>query len=287
MQVSIGGLTNGAIYALILLGILLAYQVSKAVNFAHGQLGMLAAFGAYFLYERHGFPVWFALLLGVAAAAMTGAFTEMALLRRLPSNLNGFDLVMTLGVLLILTSVAENVFGDSTYSFVDLFNRNSATVGGVYLNGSDLLVIGTTAVALVVTYVTLKRTRVGVNLRAAAESPLIARSVGINVNAIRALTWAVSGVLAAVAGVLVASRLSVDAFYMTPFLIKAFTAGIIGGLDRFTAPLAAAFALGVYENWVAFVFGSDVQTPAVFILIIVLLSFAPREFLEERREGRA
>lgn len=286
-QITLGGLASGCIYALILLGILLSYQVSKAVNFAYGQLGMLAAFGAWWLYERNGFPVWLAIAIGVLAAGIVAAGEEALILRRLPESLAGFDLVITLGVLLMLTALGENVFGNNAYSFTNILNRESLTVRGVFVNGNDLLVIGLTIGLLAATYLVLARTSAGMTIRAVADQPSIAKTVGLNVNRVRTATWAVSGLLAALAGIIVASRLNVDAFYMTPFLIKAFIAGIIGGLDRFLAPLAIAIGLGIYEAWSAFLLGSDVQTPAVFVLIIVLLALAPRRFLEERHEARA
>ena len=124
-------------------------------------------------------------------------------------------------------------------------------------------------------------------MRASAMNPDLARSFGVNVSRVKAITWTVSGILAALVGIVLASRLSVDPYYMTPFLISAFIAGIIGGLDRFAAPILIAFGLALYQNWSRFLFGSTAGTASLFILVIVLLAVLPKRFLDERRESRA
>lgn len=286
-QVTLGGLTSGALYAVLLLGVLLVFHVSKQVNFAYGQSGMVAAFGSWYLYSTVGLPTWFALLLGVAAAIALTTLTDVVIIKRLPEGRAGYDLVVTLGVLLLLTAGAQTAFGTNAQSYVKLWSDQRTTIGGVLVNTNDVLVIAIGVIAPIAAYLILRRTGLGVALRASAENPSIARSVGINVGAVRTAVWAISGLTAAVGAILMASRLSVDAFYMTPVLIKAFIAGMIGGLDRFVVPMIAAFGLGLYEAWAMYLFGAPAATPAVFILIIVVLSVAPKRFIEERYEARA
>lgn len=287
LQVTISGLASGSIYVLVLIGILLIYQVSGAVNFAHGAIGMFAAFGSYFLYATVGLPVALSVLVGLASATGLAIVIDRVILAHVPPDRPGYDLVVTLGVLLFLTAMAQVWFGNNTYSYLTLLTRSSVTLGGVYISLSDVSVILLAAATVVGGAVVLRRTSIGLSIRATAADPSVAQSVGLNVGSIRASVWGAAGLLAGVSGVLVASRLSVNAFYMTPILIKAFIAGIIGGLDRFAAPLLAAIGLGVYEAWVVFLLGARFRSPAVFILIIVLLAVAPRSLLEERNEARA
>lgn len=286
-QVTLGGVTSGAIYALLLIGVLLVFHVSKQVNFAYGQCGMVAAFGSWYLYSQAGLPVWLAVVIGIGASIALTTLTDVGIIKRLPEGRAGYDLVVTLGVLLLLTAGAQLLFGSNAESYLKLWTNKSTTVGGVFVNANDVICIGIGIVASIATYLVLNRTGIGVALRASAENPAVARSVGINVGALRTATWAVSGLTAAVGAMLLASRLSVDAFYTTPVLIKVFIAGMIGGLDRFTAPILAAFGLGVYEAWAMYFFGGPADTPALFILIIAVLSFAPKRFIEERYEARA
>lgn len=285
-QITVGGLAAGAVYALLLLGVLVVFQVSRNINFAYGQVGMVAAFGSWYLYSVRSWPVVLAVIIATALAVAISALIELAV-RRIPDGRAGLDLVVTLGVFLLLTSVAQNLVDSNTHSYLSLLTDKRTVAAGVYVNGNDVAVVVLAVLAIGVFYWLLVRTSVGVSLRAAAESPAIARSAGINVAVLRTGTWIVAGLVAAVVGMVTASRLSVDAFYMTPVLVKVFIAGMIGGLDRFFAPLIAAFLLGLYEAWVVYFAGASAATPAVFLLIIAVLAFMPRRFVEDRREVRA
>ena len=286
LQVTLSGLATGCLYALMLVGILLVYQVSKNLNFAYGQVGMLGAYVAYFLIVSRGMPLWAGLLIGIGAAGTLAALMDFVIIRRIPER-HGYDLVVTLGALLFFTAIAELVFGTAANSFVTLLGNYASTVEGVYVNGNDVLSIALGTVAIAAGHYVIKGTDVGVSLRAAAESAPVAMSVGINVLGLRTLMWAASGVFVAIAAMMFAARLSINPFYMTPILINVFIAGMIGGLERYWPPIVAALGIAVYESWVQYWFGGAAATPALFILIIIALSLAPARFLEERHEGRA
>lgn len=285
-QITVGGLATGAVYALLLLGVLVVFQVSRNINFAYGQVGMVAAFGSWYLYSSLGWPVALAVVVATALGVAISALIELAV-RRIPDGGSGLDLVVTLGVFLLLTSLAQNLVDSNTHTYLSLLTDRQTVAGGVYVNGNDVAVVVLALLAIGAFYWLLARTSLGVSLRAAAESPAIARSAGINVGMLRTGTWAVAGLVAAAVAMITASRLSVDAFYMTPVLVKVFIAGMIGGLDRFFAPLAAAFFLGLYEAWVVYFAGANAATPAVFLLVILVLALMPKRFVEERREVRA
>ncbi len=288
LQVTLAGLATGSVYALLLLGILMVFRVSKAVNFAQGQLGMIAAYVAWALFTAEVMPIWLALLVGLVLGAGLALLTDRLFIERLArrGTLEGQDLVATLGVMLLLTAAAETFIGTQTKSFTPLGNDIQIEFRTVVINLNQLLVLIGTLFILVVFALFLK-TGPGVAMRASAMSPDLARSFGVNVSRVKAITWTISGLLAAVCGIVLASRLSVDPYYMTPFLISAFIAGIIGGLDRFVIPIVIAFGLALYQNWSSFLFGATAGTASLFILVIVLLAVLPKRFLDERRESRA
>jgi branched-chain amino acid transport system permease protein len=285
-QVAVSGVAQGSLYAIALLGVLIVFQVSKNINFAYGQIGMVAAFGSFFLYTTARLPVWLAMGLGVAAAVALSAFTDFFIIRRI-ANRQGLDFVVTLGELLLLTSLAELLLGTSAQSYLPLLSDVSWTVGGVFINANDLLAVALGVICVGAAAFVLTHTTLGISLRAAAEDPAIAQSVGISVPALRTATWAVSGLLVALAGMMFASRLSVSSFYMTPIIINVFIAGMIGGLERFWPPIAAAFFIAVYQSVISYLFGEAGGVPALFLLVIAALSLIPKRFLDERREARA
>jgi branched-chain amino acid transport system permease protein len=287
IQVMLGGLAFGCIYAILLLGVLLVFQVSKCVNFAYGQIAMVAAFGGWALYAQVGLPVWLALAVGAFVAVVLNSAIDFVAIRRIPEGRPGIELVVTLGIFLLLAAVMQQVVDANSHTFTSLGADKVSSVGGVLVSANDVALVLLTILIVAAAWALLSRTTLGTSLRASAEDATIAASAGINVRRLRTGTWAVAGLLAAVVGCLVGSRLSVDAFFMTPVLIKVFVAGMIGGLDRFWPPLVVAVLLGVYESVAVFFLGTNAGTPAVFVLIIVALAFMPRRFVTDRTEVRA
>jgi branched-chain amino acid transport system permease protein len=286
LQITLSGLATGALYAIMLLGVLIVYQVSKNINFAYGQIGMVAAFGSYWLYADNGWPVWLAVLIATAVAVAISAFTDLLIIRRI-SGRQGLDFVVTLGELLLLASLGEILFGTSARSYLTLLSNISWRIGGVFINANDLLAICLGITFVILGHFVLRRTTLGISLRAAAEDADIAQSAGIFVPALRTAVWAFSGLLAAVAGMMFASRLSVSSFYMTPLVINVFIAGMIGGLERYWPPILAAFFIALYQAFAIYFFGEAGGVPALFILVVAILSLMPKRFVEERHEARA
>lgn len=285
-QVLAGGVTQGCLYALMLLGVLLVFQVSKVMSFAYGQVGMVAALTAWAV-STSGVPVALALVLGTVLAVLLNSVIDVVAIRRIPSDRVGLDLVVTLGLFLLIAAAMQQLVDSNSHSFPALGADTQATVLGARISVNDAVVVGLAVVVVTAAWLVLSKTSLGTNLRACAEDADIAASTGINVRALRTGTWAVAGLLAAVVAVAVASRVAVDAFYMTSVLVKVFIAGMIGGLDRFWPPLLAAVGLGVYESLAVATFGADAGVPAVFLLIIAVLAVVPRRFVIDTSEARA
>lgn len=286
-QVLLSGLVTGCLYAVLLLGVLIVFQVSKSINFAYGQIGMVAALGSWFLYSTVGLPVWLALVVGAAVAMAVNSAIDFVVIRHISDGRPGLDVVVTLGIFLLLTAAMQQLVDANSHTFVSIGADARTTVAGVVISLNDIVVVSVTLILIGVARRLLTRTPLGTNLRASAEDAGIASAAGVNVRRLRSGSWAVAGLLSALVGFLVASRSSVDAFYMTPVLIKVFIAGMIGGLDRFLIPLMVAVLLGVYENATVFLLGANAGTPAVFLLIIVALALMPKRFMNERSEVRA
>ena len=287
IQVTVNGIALGLLYALVLFGILLIFRVSKVVNFAHGQFAMFGGLGSLYLILGFGWPLWLAIVVIVPAVAVVAILTDVLLVRRLPSPPDGRDLVLTLGLLLAFTSFGENILQQGAPRRYPDLSTESFVVAGGFIEGDRLIALGVALAIFAISLVFLLRTRIGLIVRAAAEDPVVAEGLGYNVRLIRTATWGVAGALAAVAGIFIAARIPVDAFYTEDALVKAFVAGIIGGLHRFTAPILAAIGLGLFENWFSYFTGAVFRVPGVFGLVVLILAFAPKRFLEVRGEARA
>ena len=281
VQLTLGGLVSGSLYGLVLVGILLVYRSSRVVNFAHGQIGMSSAICAYFLSLHLGIPVAVTLVLGLAAAALISYLVDRFLISWVSKIGPGFDLIVTLGVMLFLTAIVQLAVGPTSFNFFSLGHGIEFRFLGAYVNANDIAVLLTLASVLGLLALLLNKTSLGLSIRAIAISPEIARTAGINVEAVRALVWAAAGVVGGAAAILIASKITLNAFYMTPFLVKAFVAGIVGGLDRFVRPMVIAVGLGLFESWIIYGFGADARIPAVFLLIIAALGILPSKYLKD------
>jgi branched-chain amino acid transport system permease protein len=287
LNVTTAGITTGCLYGLLVLGIVLTYQVGQCINFAYGQVGMIGAFSAWYLATELGWPTSFALLAGLVLAVAVSASIDVVAMRHIPEGRPGFDFVVTLGIFLLLTSVMQQLIDSDSHSFTPLGSDTIWRLGDVVVNLNDIVIVVLLATAVAVALSVLRGTSVGVSLRGSALDPVVTSASGVNVRMLRTATWAIAGGLTALAAALAASRTSVDAFYMTPLLIKAFIAAMIGGLDRLGPSVAAAVLLGVYESVAMYVLGPSAGTPAVFGLIIILLAVVPKRFVLEGREVRA
>jgi branched-chain amino acid transport system permease protein len=286
IQVTINGMAVGLSYALILFGILLVYHVSRVVNFAHGQFGMLAGLISFSLVDQAGFSLWLSIVAGISVASMIALVVERVLVERIPVNTEGADIVLTLGVFLLLAAFAENVLHEGRARRYPRLTDESFYVAGAYLDGNVLISLGLVILIFAVSGYLLKKTRAGSLVRATAENPLITETFGWNVRRIRTVVWALAGLLGGIAGIIVAVRIPVSSEFMDNVVIKAFIAGILGGLHRYTAPLAIAIFIGVAENWLGYIFGTEYRTPGIFGLAIVGMLFAPKWLLAGRIEAR-
>ncbi|MHB1065048.1 MAG: branched-chain amino acid ABC transporter permease [Georgenia sp.] len=289
LQVLTSSIVTGTAYAALLAGLLVVYQVSRAVSFAHGALGMLAAFLSYVLHAQHGLPLPLAISIGLAAAAVLSLATYRLVLEPVARRTDGegLDLILTLGVMLLLVASAEFFLGTTTQSYPKLGTDVPTPLGPIFLNLNQLA--GTIAIVagLALLYWFLERTPVGLALRASASDPALAEGIGLNTVRIRTWTWVLAGVTAGVVGILIASRLSVSSQYMQPFLVNSMIAGMIGGFDRFVRPIVVCFLLAIFEGVVTYYVGTNYATPAVFAALIVLLAVLPKKFLAEKGTVRA
>lgn len=286
IQVSVNGLYVGLSYALILFGILLVYHVSEIVNFAHGQFGMLAGLISFIAVDQAGLPLMMSIAIGVGAAGLTAFLMERSLVKHIPRGADGADFVATLGVFLLLASFAQNVLHEGRARRYPRLTTDSITIDGAFIDGNVLISLALAVSIFAVGIYVFRFTRTGIVVRAIAENAAIVETMGWNVRYIKTLIWTVAGLLGGLAGIMVAVRIPVSSEYMDNVIIKAFIAGILGGMHRYTAPLIIAVVLGVVENWIGYLFGAEFRMPGIFGIAILGMVIVPRRLLAGRSEAR-
>ncbi|HLQ35856.1 MAG TPA: branched-chain amino acid ABC transporter permease [Chloroflexota bacterium] len=279
-QQFIGGLAMGSIYALVAVGLVLVYKVSDVVNFAHGTTIMVTTFVALKLVDNH-VPLVLAFLAAMAAGAGLGAAVHGLVLQRARNATVTERLVATIGVGFVLYSLAGLVWGYDTRGFPEAVTGTPVRLAAVVISRDKLLTFGTAVVLAVALFLFFRYNKAGIALRAMAQNQTAARLMGVPVNRMLLLTWAISAALGALAGVLIAPNILVDPNMMDDVLVKAFAAAVLGGFTSLPGALVGGLGLGVIENFVAAsvkigaIEGTEFKATFAFLLIIAVLAIRP------------
>ena len=274
VQLIVSGLANGCVYGLIALGFVLIYKAAEQVNFAQGDLMMLGAFVAVGLANDAylGLPFWIACIGAVAAMATVGWLLERAILRHVFGQSQLAVVILTIAIGFVLRFVAGAVWGHEPQVLESPLAGVNRRFGAVVLGLDEIAVVVVTVVLTGALFAFFSRTKLGVAMQASSQNQLAAYCMGIPVKRIHGLTWALAGATAAVAGILFASKGSIDP--NTGLLgIKAFAAAVIGGFGSLPGALAGGLIVGLIEQLAArFVAAgySQIAPYAVMLLVLIL-----------------
>lgn len=282
------GLSLGAIYALIALGYTMVYGIAKMLNFAHGDVIMVGAF-AIFVTLSNSAPMWVAILAAVVICTILGVVMEKVAYKPLRGASPLAVLITAIGVSYLLQSVAQLVFGSQPKSLpagLGITKQLSILGEKISLTTIITLVVG----AIIMTALTLfvKKTNTGRAMQAVSEDRGAATLMGINVNRIITITFAIGCCLAAAASVFYLMQIS----QAQPTLgsmpgIKAFTAAVIGGIGSIPGAMIGGILLGVIEKiCLAIPAISDYTTAIEFTVLILILLIRPIGILGKKRREK-
>jgi len=253
LQYTVFGVMFGAGYAIAATGLVVTYTTSGVFNFAQGAVGMVAAFTYWQLVSEHHVPILVALLLIlVVGASISGALVERVLMRRLHGASAERPVMVTLGLLVILTGFATLTWSPTTQHLVgDMVNGQFRLVG-INIQYQEVLIIGVAAAVAIALRLLFYSTRTGVALRAVVDDPELLAMSGASPNRMSQYGWILGFVMAALAGVLLAptqtAGLSIAA--MTLLVVNGYAAAIVGRLRNIPVTFAAAIGIGLAENYV-------------------------------------
>jgi branched-chain amino acid transport system permease protein len=274
LQQLVNGIALGSVYALVALGLTLVYGVLKVPNFAHGALYMLAAYVVYVLLTAVQAPYVLAILASIATIAVVGGVMELAVFRHLEGETPVHQMIAALGVLFFLEGTADVIWGPD-FRPVPTPLDGVVTAFGVNITEQRILVIVAAVVTMVGLYLLLKRTLVGMSIEALAQDREGALLVGIDARTVALLTFAISGVLAAIAGSLIAPLVLVFPLMGAVVILKAFVIVILGGMGSVPGAIIGGYLLALAETmagtYVAFAFSELIA----FALLVMVLVFRP------------
>ena len=270
----LSGLATGGIYASLALALVMIHQATRLVNFAQGELAMFSTYIAWSLVNA-GVPYWGAFLLTLAISFACGVAIERLVLRPVERGPVLSMVVIFIGLLVILNSVAGWIYGYTVRPFPSPF-PSEPLFGNHYVSSQDLGAIATTLVVLALVYAFFRFTPLGLAMRAAAQNPESARLAGIRVGWMRALGWGLAAAIGASAGMMVAPIVFLDPNMMSGILLYAFAAALLGGIDNPFGAVFGGFFVGVLENLVgAYLFGPELKLTVALVVILGVLVVKP------------
>ncbi len=285
IQILVWGLYAGCIYILLAIGLNLIFGVMKVVNFAHGELLMLGAYAAFWIYTLSGVNPYLIIALAMIILGIIGVFIERLCFRPIKGTGKLNEIFLSLGLIYLFQNLAALLWTTDSRSIHSPYSNVSVSVGSVRLPLDYIIIILFTIVFLIAFQLFMKRTTIGRAMRATSQNRDAAALMGINVERMDMLSFALGSALAAAAGSLwLISGQIVDPYMGSIPAIKAFAVVIIGGLGSIPGAIVAGLTLGIAENvvplfmqsfagllGVSMSFTAWKDTIAFFILIIVLV----------------
>jgi len=269
------GAINGAFYAMLSLGLAIIFGMLNIVNFAHGAVFMVGAFGALILQQWLGINYWWALVIVPIAIGMLGMLFERTILQRLKGIDPIYGVLLTYAITLMLEGVFRNAFGTTGIPY----SAPPQLQGGVDIGFMFMPVYRGWAVAAALavclaTWFLIEKTSLGAKLRAATENARLVQAFGINVGKLVTLTFGLGLALAALAGVLAAPIYSVSPGMGANLIIVVFAVVVIGGMGSILGSIVAGFGLGILEALTRIVYPQG-SAMVVFVVMALVLLIRP------------
>lgn len=270
------GLFIGTSYSLVGVGFTLIFGVVKVLNFAYGEFFMVASYVTYFLYAIREVSLPVVLLLNFALMLAAGCLVDRGLIRPLRARAEAGSsvIIATLGLQVILQSAALLIWG-GTYRGIVGYMTGSVRLGGLVVSKERLAVFAVSVCLLLVLEIIVRRTKLGMAMRAVAENDVGAALAGINVGFTYAISFGISAGLAGVAGTLLVPLYNVYPTVGARPMMKAFAVTLLGGMGHIEGALVAGIILGVAEALASAYVSALVKDAVAFVIMIAVLVLYP------------
>jgi branched-chain amino acid transport system permease protein len=287
INLTLSGISDGAIYAAVALALVLIWRATRIVNFAQGAMLMFTTFIASAVIGSTG-SYWVGFVVAMFVGLLMGAILERVVVRRVEGGPPLNPVILTFGLYTVLVALAGMIWGNQPRSFPAAFSLRGYKVGSTTLlfTPNDTFIVLVVIAVAVVLALLFRGTSVGLQMRASAFEPEVARLLGVRVGTMLTLGWALAAVAGALAGVLVAPATFVGPNNFDPILISGFVAAVLGGLDSPPGAVVGGLVLGVALSYVAGYEGSALVPLAALVILVAVLLVRPRGLFSAAAERR-
>jgi branched-chain amino acid transport system permease protein len=277
IQQIVSGLATGGIYGSVALALLMIYQATEVVNYAQGEMAMFSTYLAWTMLNA-GMPYWVAFFGTLIVSFIGGVLIERIVIRPVEGAPILTIVIVCIGLLVILNSVAGWIYSYIQKPFPSPFPPRPVKIGNIVFGAHDVGAIAVTLVVLAFLYAFFRYTTLGLAMRAAAQNPASSRLCGIRVGWMLAIGWGLAALVGAVAGMMVAPIVFLDPNMMSGILIYAFASATLGGFTSPGGAVVGGLLVGVIENivgtYVSFI-GTELKLTVALAMILIVLVVRP------------
>jgi branched-chain amino acid transport system permease protein len=287
-QQLLNGLLLGATYCLVALGFTLIVGVLDRLNLALGETFMVGSFVALYLMTSAGLPFAAAAACAMLAGAAVSVVVYMVSFRAVKQEFFTAPILSSLGMGILLTTATAELFGSETRQFPNAVSGPALSLGPARIHAFQLVILAVAVVLTVALYLLVQRTELGLAIRAVAENPSVAGLLGVPVERVVLLTFALAGLLAGASGVLTGLAFhTVSPFAGLGINLKGLTIIVLGGLGNITGAIVAGLSIGMIETLSVVYLSATARDVIVFLLLLAALVFRPQGLFGTRTAERA
>lgn len=287
------GVATGCIYVLLATGLNIIFGVMKLVNFAHGQLLMVGAYVAFAVSTAFGLnsyltqigvSFYLSIIIAIVVVALVGVVLERLTFNRVRGKDKLTEIFLSLGLISIFENVVILWQGFNLHQIISPFAEQSVAIGSISIGYDWLFAVGVVIVTLIALFVMLKKTKIGMAIRATSQKGEAASLMGINIKHVYIFTFALGAALAGLAGALYGMIFAFDPYVGAFPTIKAFAIIILGGFGSIPGAIIGGLLYGIAENVAISALGGIWQDAIAFAMLIVVLIIRPNGIFGEKED---
>lgn len=285
LQFTLTGLTIGSIYAIVALGFVTIYSVTKVINLAQGEFVMLGGLTMFSLVTA-GVPYWLAFIATIFFVTIIGWLMELVLVRRAKGADAISLIILTIGTSIFIRGIASVVWGKDQHRVAPFTDNTPVSIGGASITPQAIWVVVIMLLVVFLMYMLVDKTMVGKAFQASSVNPMAARLMGISPKRMSSFSFVLSAALGALAGLAIAPIIF-PAYDMGAMLgIKGFSAAILGGLGSAPGAVIGGLLMGLFESMGAGYVSSGMKDAITFSIFLLILLIRPSGILGEKSVGK-